>query len=330
MIFSPDDSSQRFPYDKNHSAKRLRDAFTIIELLVVIAIIALLIALLLPAVQQAREAARRTQCVNNLKQMGIALHNYHVSHKTFPPGWIEISGKVPAQNGFSWAALILAELDEGPLYNQIRFDKSIFLEPDRDPSTPEIENNETLVANQLVPVFRCPSDVGPRNHDYMGSSEWPIMIRNMATTSYVGCFGAGVIPDNGTNTGFGGGIFSRNSSVRMKDITDGKSKTFIVCERRWTGFFTPEIPKFGDAYWAGTPGNWIMDILGTAGVNMNSEHSAKFSSEHPGGAFFLFVDGHVQFIDENVESNPGETSGPNMGIYQRLANYSDGQSIDDY
>uniref|UniRef100_UPI002629E3AD DUF1559 family PulG-like putative transporter n=1 Tax=uncultured Gimesia sp. TaxID=1678688 RepID=UPI002629E3AD len=100
--------------------------------------------------------------------------------------------------------------------------------------------------------------------------------------------------------------------------------------RKWTGFYSPGIPKFGDAYWAGTPDNWLMDMLGTTGVNMNSIHSAKFSSEHHGGAYFLFADGHVRFISENIESNPGATTGSNMGIYQKIANIKDGQTIGEF
>ena len=308
-----------------------KSGFTLIELLVVIAIISILASLILPAVQRAREAARRTQCQNNLKQIGLALHNYHDAHGTFPPGWVETSACIPSHppnNGFGWAAFILPQLEQNPLYSLIDFTAPLYEEPDRNPSTLAIENNETLVANQVVPVFRCPSDTGPERQNNGGFCG--MTIRNQATSSYVACFGAKVVADNAGDTGNGGGIFCRNSFVSIQDITDGTSVSILVGERRWTGFYRPGVPRFGDAYWAGTPDNWLMDILGTAGVNMNSRHSAKFSSEHDGGVLFLFADGHVQFLNENIESNPGITSGVRMGIYQKLANIRDSQRIGDF
>ncbi|QDT44945.1 putative major pilin subunit [Gimesia alba] len=332
MSFDSDQLIYQQDFEEKFKIKITKKGFTLIELLVVIAIIAILIALLLPAVQQAREAARRTQCRNNLRQMGIAFHSYLDSHRTFPPGWVEASGNIPTrppENGFSWAALILPQLDQGNLYSQIRFTAPLFLEPDRNPSTTAIENNETLVATQIIPIFRCPSDAGPARQDNLGSLD-PVTIQNQATTSYVACFGDKVVADNASDAGPGGGVFSRNSAVRIRDITDGTSVSLLAGERRWAGFYSPGIPKFGDAYWAGTPDNWLMDILGTAGVNINSIHSAKFSSEHDGGAHFLFADGHVRFLSENVESNPGATSGSGMGVFQKLANIKDGQTIGDF
>ena len=191
MRFDPNHLVCKREFCRKHQVQAKKNGFTLIELLVVISIIAILVSLLFPAVQQAREAARRTQCKNNLKQMGIAFHSYHDSHRMFPPGWVEASGNIPTrppENGFSWAAFILPQLDQGNLYSQIRFTAPLYLEPDRNPSTTVIENNETLVATQVIPVFRCPSDAGPARHNNLGSLD-PVTIQNQATTSYVACFG---------------------------------------------------------------------------------------------------------------------------------------------
>src|SRR4051812_46688665 len=137
--------------DRSRQRRQIR-GFTLVELLVVIAIIALLVALLLPAVQQAREAARRTQCRNNLKQVGLALHNYHDTNSTLPPGWVGVtSGQsdVNGINGWSWAARVLPQLDQSPLFNSINF------------------NFQVGAASNLVPrttglaVYRCASDILP-------------------------------------------------------------------------------------------------------------------------------------------------------------------------
>ena len=126
-----------------------RRGFTLIELLVVIAIIAILIALLLPAVQQAREAARRSVCQNNLKQIGLALHNYHDVHRTFPPGWIGVESGVvnfEGESGFGWGAFILPYVDQAPLYQSFDFDESM------------VHAMNLSKLKQTLSVYLCPSD----------------------------------------------------------------------------------------------------------------------------------------------------------------------------
>ncbi|OYW13961.1 MAG: hypothetical protein B7Z55_16195, partial [Planctomycetales bacterium 12-60-4] len=127
-----------------------RRGFTLIELLVVIAIIAILIALLLPAVQQAREAARRSQCVNNLKQLGLAIHNYHDNFNAFPPGWIGVTNRTPdteGNSGFAWGAHLLPQLDQSPLYGRLNFNRECY-----DPAF------NAVAMSTVLPAFRCPSD----------------------------------------------------------------------------------------------------------------------------------------------------------------------------
>ena len=156
--------------------------FTLIELLVVIAIIAILIALLLPAVQQAREAARRSQCKNNLKQMGLALQNYHDTHRVFPISHGDTG------NSFGWRASVLPNIDQAPLYNKINFSENI------------INTDNLEVARTPLPVYRCPSD--PTDNQVSGGnqvwSNWcypascPTSSRdNIAITTYKGVDGRG-------------------------------------------------------------------------------------------------------------------------------------------
>ena len=313
-----------------------RSAFTLIELLVVIAIIAILIALLLPAVQQAREAARRTQCRNNLKQFGIALHNYHDVHKTFPSGWIEPSAQagLPAadsRSGFGWGAMILPYLEQSNLYNQINFEASLLTEPDRDPTTPAIENNRHVPATQVLTLFQCPSDIGPErqdNHFYDGDINF--RLHDMGTSNYVGCLGTWPIQNYFSQSDPAEGIFFRNSDIGISDITDGTSNTFLVGERKWTGKNTNGSPKLGDSYWIGTIDNWATDITGTVSRRINTVHQTSFSSEHSGGATFLLCDGSVRFVSENIECRDEVVEGPSTGIYQRLGHRSDGLTIGEY
>ncbi|MDB5337906.1 MAG: xcpT 9 [Planctomycetaceae bacterium] len=289
-----------------------RRAFTLIELLVVIAIISVLIALLLPAVQNARESARRAQCQNHLKQLGLALINYHDSALHLPPGWLASN-----QNGFGWGTRILPQIEQGNLYQLVNWNTGISLDP----------VNSSQVANRSLPLFRCPSDNGPLKQDNYGSTG-VVTIANQGLANYVGSFGTQVIPDNGTNWSRGEGAFYLASSVRLADFTDGTSNTFLLGERRWSGYWTSSVPNFGDAYWSGTPDDWMMDVLGSTGVNLNSKHSSQFSSLHAGGANFLFGDGGVRFLSENIHSTPGITAGSLMGVYQKLAHLSDGLVVE--
>jgi prepilin-type N-terminal cleavage/methylation domain-containing protein/prepilin-type processing-associated H-X9-DG protein len=199
--------------------------FTLIELLVVIAIIAILISLLLPAVQQAREAARRTQCKNNLKQLGLGMHNYHDAFNTFPPGRIVYvspgddgsqgaNGSATTGRGdcFSAFAQLLPHLDQGPLYNQINFN-----------SGPDTAANDSIVGVQ-PPVFLCPSDLGTKAlsqaSTFVGVTNY---VMNTGTTFPVSVKNPSGVPVTG--------IFFENSRVRIGDITDGTSSTVCLGEQ---------------------------------------------------------------------------------------------------
>ncbi|GAF96685.1 unnamed protein product [marine sediment metagenome] len=171
-------------------AKKRRLGFTLIELLVVIAIIAILIALLLPAVQQAREAARRTQCRNNLKQIGLAMHNYHETFFRFPPGWV--LDTTTLHNGFAWSTLILPYLDQAALFNKFDFDYDV------DDGT---NNGDGTIwfASEILLAYHCPSDTGKKQSDDTD-------ITNAGMSRYPGVNGSDVLP--GTT-----GVLFANSNV---------------------------------------------------------------------------------------------------------------------
>ena len=282
-----------------------RRAFTLIELLVVIAIIGVLIALLLPAVQAAREAARRTQCSNNLKQIGLALQNYHDTVGAFPPGLIALRGS-NGDNigpGWGWAAQILARMEQGPLYNSVNFLLSI-----------EATANQT--ARQAnVSAFVCPTDAYFQKlftvvDDSTDASNPGAPLCDVASSSYPACFGTGD-PSDIPGRDHGNGLFFRNSSVRISDILDGTSQTLAVGERSqnlsratWTGAVSRAAvpitllqtedgldPEGGNAL--------VLSHTGELdGPNSRPSHADQFWSLHPGGAQFAFADGSVHFVKE--------------------------------
>jgi prepilin-type N-terminal cleavage/methylation domain-containing protein/prepilin-type processing-associated H-X9-DG protein len=189
--------------------------FTLIELLVVIAIIGVLIALLLPAVQQSREAARRTQCRNNLKQIGIALHAYHEALEVFPPG--RITNFTQPGEGRCWSAYahLLPYLGENPLYNTLNFS----LNPEQGATTAGVAQNTTAL-NQTLESLLCPSDL--YNQKLQGDSGVHNYLLSTGNTLPVSPRNPGGVPVNG--------IFFENSSVRIRDIVDGTAQTACVSE----------------------------------------------------------------------------------------------------
>jgi prepilin-type N-terminal cleavage/methylation domain-containing protein len=235
-----------------------RRGFTLIELLVVIAIIGILIGLLLPAVQKVRETASRLSCVNNLKQIGLALHNYHDTIGSFPPGYVD--GDKPPPNtpdqdvgpGWGWASFTLPFLEQDNVYSQINFSQGVGV------------GSNVAICQQPLKVFQCPSDPNQQtcviyNWNTYTSANPPTLL--LAHSNYLGCNGweecfnnaGGAAQDqNGTGPGSDGllgpsglagdGLFYRNSNNRFANITDGTSNTIIVGERcsthspsTWTG-----------------------------------------------------------------------------------------------
>ena len=207
---------------------RSRSAFTLIELLVVIAIIAILVALLLPAVQQAREAARRSSCKNNLKQLGLAMHNYHDTHRVFPRANFELAGTNNGVGNRSWLGfsahtMLLPFLEQGNVYDNINFN----LHTEQSP------NNGPNVKQQTIPGFLCPSDpkrfgngsgrgVGPGNNYMMCAGPSTYYFPPSPSSSWP--------PTSITNTGDQIGMFNFRVNVKMRDLTDGTSNVIAASE----------------------------------------------------------------------------------------------------
>jgi prepilin-type N-terminal cleavage/methylation domain-containing protein len=299
-------------FQKSISIHRNR-AFTLIELLVVIAIIAVLIALLLPAVQQAREAARRTQCRNNLKQIGLALHNYHDNFQTLPPGWIGVTAgqaDVSGTNGWSCFARLLPQIDQGPLYNQIDFNSSVG------------SNANATVRTTPLAAFRCASDVGPDRWTISKVGTTTPLV-DVAAASYAGVFGKDEVDEcNGLAPGspcVSDGVFFLNSRIRFADVTDGLSNTLMVGERS---------TRAGNGWlytWAGVVSggdNPICRILGDTDVtpNSNDVRMDEFASRHTGGSQFVLGDGTVRFIKTNIDLN----------VYRNLASRAAGDIVGEF
>jgi prepilin-type N-terminal cleavage/methylation domain-containing protein/prepilin-type processing-associated H-X9-DG protein len=316
---------------------KLSRAFTLIELLVVIAVVAILIALLLPAVQRAREAARRTQCNNNLKQLGIALHSYHDAMGSLPSGYLFESGY--GWGGYGWAALILPQVDQAPVYNSINFNLALWSR----------ENNTVNLTR--IQSYLCPTDT---------STADPIWRDRMlyARASYVGNFGPAdmdAAPEDRQ------GIFSRNSQTKWSEVTDGLSQTLCASERHngmvwaidtvWqlTNLLPCGCPTQGslqqlltytrlETAWIGAvrgisnflnpPAGFVvyeddhgrMTLFHTREMATHSHHLNVRDpvSMHDSGCHFLFCDGSVRFVTNQIEYQ----------VFRGLGTRAGGETID--
>lgn len=323
---------------------RRSSAFTLVELLVVIAIIGILIALLLPAVQAAREAARRMQCCNNLKQVGLAMHNYENQHKALPMGLVT-DPAISGWPGHTTQALMLPFLEQSALYGQYDFTKRALLAPNR------------TVITQVIATFNCPSDpnTGQPSVNSAGASS---SVNGYARSNFAVCFGTDtmLINDGGINlassssrTGVNletDGAFRMNDSRRFRDFTDGTAHTAAGSEIRagtdetigsdwdtrgmwgihhmgsfsYTHRDTPN-SSVGDAMYAtgsykrcvSAPG---MPCDNTWGIDWDKFHAAA-RSLHPAGVNVVFVDGHVAFVSDTV----------NLDVWHAIGSLNDGEPI---
>lgn len=296
---------------------RSRSGFTLIELLVVIAIISVLIALLLPAVQAAREAARRASCTNNLKQIGLALHNYAEAFQVFPPGyssfWKKDGGDAGTAEddigqGWGWGSMILPQLEQRAVYDAINFNLTM--------TNPENFTAQLIRFNS----FLCPSDTTKPAVDVRNEAN-TATVYTVAAGNYVGMYGLGEIGDA---PGAGSGTFYRNSRTTFADFRDGTSQTIAVGERSsnlsyvtWTGraiggwLFKTSSFEGGADLFAAAPEEAFTMILGPVGLedglrtpNNPQAHVEDYWSRHPGGINALFADGSVRFIKSAINPIP--------------------------
>ncbi|WP_417383697.1 DUF1559 domain-containing protein [Gimesia sp.] len=289
--------------------KSRKNGFTLIELLVVIAIIAILIALLLPAVQQAREAARRSTCKNNLKQMGLALHNYHDTHRVFPPATVNaglnycdtVHGSTGNLLNHTCYQMILPYIDQANIYNQYNFSLPSGRANHGNQCTGTVTTDQYSVVKSPVPVFLCPSDPGnPSNSTTSGayyvSPGWRTSygVVNYTTGGSGGSWGA--------NTSTSKGTLGPNGAARFRDIVDGTTNTMIFCETKLLKTSTSYGP-----YWnAATHTFFILPGSPTYAINYNYDGNNKqyawgAGSHHVGGAHVMLADGSVRFVSENVD-----------------------------
>lgn len=284
-------SSRRNLVQRGSMTRDVRRAFSLIDLLVVIGIIGMLIGLLLPAVQQSREAARRTQCRNHLRQLGLALHNYESTHSTFPPGNL--------LSAWSFKAMLLPYLDYTPDYQRIDFDNDIDIAPAGAYGCgAEIRRLQATNANPDTvrrPVFYCPTDpdsglAGRPLGSYLGMAG-DFWHDNAPSFPYVY---PGQRPEfTGT------GMLYACSRVRAGDCLDGMSTTLFVGER---GVFFDEFISLDFCTGSGPSGSWLISSPGLGPRDLSNDARIRFWSHHPGGTHFVFGDGHVQFLHYSMSN----------------------------
>jgi prepilin-type N-terminal cleavage/methylation domain-containing protein/prepilin-type processing-associated H-X9-DG protein len=343
------------------SKRTTRDGFTLIELLVVIAIIAVLIGLLLPAVQSAREAARRIQCVNNLKQLALAAHNYHSIYGTLPigsprmydPTLAPFVYTIPPTDGpiigesQSVFVSLLAQLEQQALFNAVNFSRSIY-----------VRSNNTIYATGLSALW-CPSDSSVFQSGRTGvDSDYSPPVVNF--TSYVGCTGTWfpeILQHYDNQIALKqqiNGVFNYDTPYSLAAVTDGASQTMLfgetahgllssadqACWHWWADAVT------GDTlFWTLYPLNPFRKIPNVSG-EYSEAYVSSASSFHAGGANFAFVDGSVRFVKDSVNTWPFDSTtgfpmgvsktsggiyvlapGTQMGVYQKLSTRNLGEVI---
>lgn len=305
---------------------KLRTGFTIVELLVAIAIVGVLAGLLLPAVQAAREAARRMRCGNNLKQLALACHMYHDVHETLPPAWLAKPGYGYLQQShyyslWGWGAIVLPYMEQETLHDRLRVGEMHLQQAAADARM-------LLTMQQPISVHRCPSDDGPVTNTNRNFFPFGVANQALATSNYVASNSAYDV--NAYPNGVRQGAFIEDCGRNWRDISDGSISTFLLGERRWSVRRTSgEMNTVGATVVYGIgcrnyPGTRA-DVaacgrprLNCSGIDEpvgNNWARRGFSSNHPGGANFAMCDGGVRFVSEMIDH---DSTG---NAYQRSGNY---------
>lgn len=324
---------------RHHQAR----GFTIIEVIVVFIILVVLASLLVPSCRRAREAARRTQCKNNLKQIGLALHNYHDAHGVFPPG-----AESPHELMPNWRLRLFPELDHNPLYISLDLTS-----PNRSFSGNSEHANATVLSGHVMPMYRCPSSTLNPSAD-LGNNP-----HHIQTPMYVGVSGAYPDPAGrivGSASSYGGqftnnGVMLHNDVIGMRDIKDGTSNTMMVAEQSgkvggkdlrsgYSGGYggchflrlqdaTPTTEPVSETYPNGAE-SWTVGLTSIqypvnaektdAGSDQNFDANTVINSFHTGGVQILLCDGSVRFISNTI----------NFEILRRLATRDDGLSVGEF
>jgi len=257
-----------------------RTGFTLVELLVVIAIIGILMALLLPAVQSAREASRKAQCQNNLKQIGISLHAYHDVHTTFPRG-----GWAPNVASLSWSASVLPFLGEQPVFDLL------------NPTAPYTDPSNLAAGQTILPEFICPTSV--HSSLYRQSPDTPSTAPPYARSDYGGMDGDDGLEAPTVSNNPERGVMILASNVSLMQITDGPSQTVQICEapEGESGMWISVRNYFNQLARINTPAAFAPQYV-------FYDYGQEISSYHAGGAFVLLADGSVQFLSETMDPYP--------------------------
>ena len=302
--------------------------FTLIESLVVASTVSIILSIAMPALQQSRQDARNVDCRNKLKQIALAMHNYHDVFNTFPPGWISRDATGQGHPSTGWQVSILPFVEQAPLYNNLNLVDPVYETAPGDSGARQLKD---VLLKKEISVFRCDAEpnsaTNPLRGDW-GLSNFSGNFGSQPIPRWPGLEGVAAVPTPAKPDG----IFGVNSMIRLRDVIDGTSNTILVGEKS-------VISKAG--IWPGPRSNFHeSDVVsdGSAASSFNSSETG-FSSRHEGGIYFALCDGSVRFIRADLNPipvtqqqqfiRPGQSSEP-RGIFQNLCSRNDGNVVGEF